>query len=385
MPKKSMIEHFSVIPDHRVNRTKKHSLLDILVISVCGFICKCETWVDIEEYGLANYGWLKTFLPLKHGIPSHDTFGRVFAKIDPDYFNKVFQRWVIDTFDITDGEIISIDGKYFRGTASDGNSVSRPKEIRGTVNAWATIAGVALAHKRTNFKDKTEQKVFKELIDILEVKGCIVTMDAAGCHSETVNTVLDKGGDFCVALKRNQKTMYRNIQEVFERNKDQIDVFETSEKGHGRIEKRSYYSVNVDSTFQDLLLKRSKQRDTVPWKKITSVTKVISERSTKDKSSVEERYYLSSLPADAKRLGHIIRSHWHIENKLHWCLDVAFEEDRSTVRSGYGSENMSLLRKFCLNLIKKENTSKRSVNGKRLKCCWQREYLLKVLYGVTAN
>lgn len=312
-----MIEHLSVVPDPRINRTKKHKLIDILVIAVCGLVCKCETWVDIEEYGHANIEWLQTFLTLNYGIPSHDTFGRVFALIDHDQFTKAFQDWVKDNFNITEGEIISIDGKYLRGTASDGNTVKRPKDIKGTVNAWASKAGVALAQKQTDFKDKTEQKVFKQMIEILDVKGSVVTMDAAGCHSETVNLVLDKGGDYCVALKKNQKVMYRNIQDVFDRKLAECNFFETREKGHGRVDIRSYQSVELDQKFLILLEKRNKQRHSTPWKKISSVTKVTSERVSKDKKTLEERFYISSLPADAERLGEVIRSHWNIENKLH--------------------------------------------------------------------
>jgi len=381
MSKKNMIEHFSIIRDPRVNRTRKHKLIDILVIAVCGFLCKCETWVDIEEYGLSNIDWLTKILKLENGIPSHDTFGRVFQKIDPIFFNKAFYAWVKDHFEINDGEVIAIDGKYFRATASDGNSIPRPRDTLGSVNAWATKAGVALAQKRADFQNCSEIKVFRELIGIIDVKNCTVTMDAAGCNSETLNAVVDKGGDYCVTLKKNQKIIYRESSDLFDRNKDNIDFFETSNKGHDREENRKYESLNIDDDFKVLLEKRAQRKGTGHIKKIKSITRVTSIRKSRYKSSSQERYYLSSLNANAEELASIIRSHWHIENKLHWTLDVAFNEDKSTVRRGNGSENMSLLRKFCLNLIKKETSSKRSVNGKRLKCCWQKEYLLKVIYG----
>ena len=379
MAKKSMIEHFSIIKDPRIDRTKKHKLIDILVIAVCGFLSKCETWVDIEDYGNSNLEWLNSFLHLDNGIPSHDTFGRVFSKIDPIEFNKVFYGWVKDNFEIKDGEIICIDGKYMRATASDGNTTKRSKDIKGTVNAFASNAGIALAQKKTNFRDMTEMKVFKELIEIIDVKSCIVTMDAAGCHAETLNAVTHRGGDYSVALKKNQKVMYRNVEDLFKRNEKSIQEKTTVNKEHGRQERRTYQCVNVDEKYKEMLVKRFKQRKTGLIEKIGSITKVISWRKTKDKERLDERYYLSSLSSDVEKLSSVIRSHWHIENRLHWTLDVAFEEDQSTARKGDACENMSLLRKFCFNLLKKEE-SKKSINRKRLKCSWEKNYLLKVLY-----
>lgn len=385
MGNKTMMEHFSCLKDPRIHRTKKHNLLDIVVLAVCGMLSKCETWVDIEEYALSREEWFKKFLDLENGIPSHDTFGRVFQLLDPLEFQKCFYDWTKNIFNIEEGEIISLDGKFINGTAEHEGGKSPRKKLIGTVNAWASRAGVVLAQKRMDFESKNEIQVYRELIDFLDLKGHIVTMDAAGCHAETTNKIIEKGGDFCVTLKQNQKVMLKNIKEVFERNPSEVDVFEIQEKGHGRREIRKSFSINVDDYFKQWLRKREEQRHLIKWQGIRSITRIESMRLIRGEEKFETRYILSSLEANAEKVLKVARSHWEIENKLHWVLDVTFDEDHSRVRKGHGAENLSLLRKLALNLVKKEKTSKRSMNGKRLKCSWDPAYLLKTLSGASLN
>lgn len=378
----SLIDHFSMVSDPRLNRQKKHNLIDIIVIAICGVICSCETWVDIEEYGITKFHWFKNFLELPNGIPSHDTFGRVFSLLNPQEFQKAFQDWTRATFEITSGEIISLDGKYFKSSYQE---TGKHRSILGMVSAWATNAGVGLACKKADFKKEGEKKVFKELIEILELNGCIVTMDAYGCHSQITNRIVEKKGDFLVALKKNQKTMLNQLEGLLENQKG--DVFETQNKGHGRSEKRICKAVTIpDETLEMINRKISRDgRSKEGWKCLRSVCKITSERTSNGITKIETRFYISSLEANAEKMLTVARSHWNVENKLHYLLDVAFDEDHCRVRKDNAGENMAILRRLALNLLKGEKTSKRSVNGKRLKSGWDNEYLVKVIAGATTT
>jgi hypothetical protein len=200
----SMIDCFKEVKDPRIDRTKKHHLLDILVIAVTGVLSKCDSWVEIEDFGNVNIEWLKSFLKLENGIPSHDTFSRVFSMINPDLFQKAFQSWVRANFKIEKGEIISIDGKYFKASAKDMPNNKGHRKLLGTINAWASGAGVALAQKKADFDKNSEKKVCRELIELMDVEDCIITMDAAGCDAQTLNKVIEGKGDYCVTIKKNQ-------------------------------------------------------------------------------------------------------------------------------------------------------------------------------------
>lgn len=380
MAKQSLIDHFMVITDPRINRTKKHNLIDIIVIAVCGVICSCETWVDIEEYAYSKEDWFKTFLELPGGVPSHDTFGRVFSLIDPIEFQKAFYEWTKSVITITDGEIISMDGKYFRSSLTKAGD---PRSVIGMVSAWASKAGVALAQKKADFKKSGEKKIYKDLIEILDLKGCIVTMDAYGCHADITNRIVAKGGDFVVALKKNQGILLKEVEKIFCSDK-KIKSYETQEKSHGRLERRICRSVKFNiNSIQDVDIKAIKRfKD---WNGIESITEIKSERTLNGKTSHQTRYYISSLNPKPEKLLDTIRSHWGVENKLHYVLDVAFDEDHCRVRTGHGGENLAVIRRLALNLIRQEKTSKRSVNGKRLKCSWTNDYLLKVIKGMNLN
>ncbi len=379
-PKKSLIDHFLVITDPRLNRTKRHNLIDIIVIAVCGVVCSCETWVDIEEYGHSKKDWFRKFLELPGGIPSHDTFGRVFSLIDPLEFQKAFYEWTKSVIQITEGEVIAMDGKYFRSSLTRAGD---PRSVIGMVSAWASKAGVALAQKKADFKKSGEKKVYKELIDVLDLKGCIVTMDAYGCHADITNKILEKKGDFVVGLKRNQRVLYDEAVKIFANNK-KLNSCETLERCHGRIEKRVCRSAEIDLLSLDIENRHSIKRYKT-WNGIKSVTEVISKRTLNGKTSQQTRYYISSLPPNPDKLLETIRSHWEVENKLHYVLDVAFDEDHSRIRIGHAGENMAVIRRLALNLLRHEKSSKRSINGKRLKCGWTDDYLLKVIKGMNLD
>jgi predicted transposase YbfD/YdcC len=378
IPSKSLIDHFVLVQDPRINRTRKHKLIDIIVMTICGLICKSETWTDIADYAESNEEWFRKFLELPGGVPSHDTFGRVFSLIDPKEFQKAFYEWTQSIADISEGEIIALDGKYNKA------SLTVPGERRSItrmVSAWASEAGVALAQMKTDFIKTGEKKVYKDLIDFLKIQGCIITIDAYGCHQDNTDKIIEKGGDFVIALKRNQRVLHDEVEKLFNESDDYEETFETFDKSHGRIEKRKCRSLFYDTTWVEghrLAMKRLHE-----WRGIISVIEIKSERTIDDKTSHQTRYYISSLLPDAKKMLHIVRSHWGIENKLHYALDVSFDEDHSRVRMGHAAENFSSARRLALNLVKQETSLNRSINRKRLMCLWKQDYLLKVLKGMT--
>jgi predicted transposase YbfD/YdcC len=380
MKPKSLIEFFSQVPDPRVNRTRKHNLIDIIVMTICGLICKSETWTDIADYADANEEWFRQFLELPGGVPSHDTFGRVFSLIDPLEFQKAFYEWTQSVAAISEGEIIALDGKY---NTSSLTIPGQPRSITGMVSAWASTSGVALAALKTDFYKEGEKKIYKNLLDFLNIKGCIVTIDAYGCHSDITDKIIEKGGDFVISLKKNQRILHDEVEDFFNSDIDIEEVFETNEIAHGRKEKRVCKSAFFDPTWIDC--HREAKKRLHDWKGIVSVIEIKSERTINGKTSAQTRYYISSLLPDAEKMLNIVRSHWGIENKLHYALDVSFDEDHSRVRTGYAAENFSTARRLALNLVRKEPSLNRSVNRKRLMCLWKNEYLLKVIKGMTPD
>lgn len=373
--KKSLFDHFLIVQDPRLKRTQKHKLIDIIIIAVCGVISSCETWVEIEEYGNLKKDWFKNFLELPGGIPSHDTFGRVFSLINPQEFQQAFYNWTKATFNIDNDEIIAMDGKYFKSSLTKKGD---PRSVVGMVSAWASNAGIALAQKKADFKKSGEKQIYKDLIEILDLKGATVTMDAYGCHANITNLIVDKGGNFVVGVKDNQKIIHNELKRIFQLKKTKS--FETKEKSHGRNETRLCNTIDFD--IEDIphssprILSRLKE-----WKGIKSAVEIISTRELNGKISTQRRYYISSLPSNPERELHVIRSHWGVENKLHYVLDVAFDEDHSRIRLGHAAENMGVLRRLAINLLRSEE-SKSSIQVKRKKCGWTNDYLLKVIRGI---
>lgn len=372
--KAALVEHFSVIPDPRINRQKRHELIDIIAIAVCAVICGSEDWVDVEHFGHAKEDWLKTFLELPNGIPSHDTFGRVFSLLDSQAFLEAFINWTTIVNEVSEGEIIAIDSKGLR-SIHNGN-----RHPIAMVSAWASEAGVVLGQKKIDHVGR-EKEGFESLIEILSVKGCIVTMDSGGCTSKITNKIVSKGGDYVVGLKSNQKTLLKHVQQAYETESIHSSS-RTEEKNRDRHEIREADAMVLPrEIFRSLNAKIRKEHPTQEWEKIESVLRIKSTRTLKGKTSIEERYYLSSLPADAVKLARCVRCHWGVENKVHYVMDVTFDEDHSRMRVGHAAENMSLIRRFALNLVRHEKTPKKSLKVKRKLAGWDNNFLVGILKG----
>ena len=368
---------FGSLRDPRHSRTRIHKLIDILVITICAVICHADSWEEVEAYGRAKEAWLRTFLELEHGIPSHDTFNRVFARLDARQFEVCFINWVNTVVKITGGQVIAIDGKLPRGSR-DGTIGRGAIDI---VSAWATENQIVLGQVKVNDKSN-EITAIPELLTMLELSGCIVTIDAIGCQTEIVKQVVkEKDADYAIALKENQGRLYEDVVLLFkdlEKSNYTAYTFEhaeTSNQGHGRREKRECWTISDPDVLKYL-------RGFEKWEKLRTVSCIRSYRVTGEHESVEDRYHIASITG-AKRLLTIIRSHWGIENRLHWTLDIAFNEDQCRVRKDNGPENFAILRHIALNLLKLEKTSKHSIKAKRLQAGWDDSYLLKVLAGLS--
>ena len=369
-PKITLLDHFAQLTDPRIDRTKEHKLIDILTIAICGMLCGADNWVAMEQYGNSKKEWLKQFLELPHGIPSHDTIARVFARIDPLEFEECFRNWVKEIAKLIPGEVISIDGKTLRHSGSKGIG---QKAIH-LVNAWANEQRLVLGQTKVNDKSN-EITAIPELIKVLELSGCLVTIDAMGTQTQIAELIQDKGADYCLALKGNHKYLYEKVIELFTLAEAQdwsgveSDFHRTIEKGHGRTEIRRYWTMPV----QELCFAQEQ------WVGLQSIGLVESVRKIGTETTTTKRYYLNSFTSNAQLLALAVRSHWGVENRLHWVLDVGIKEDGCPVYSEHSPENLARVRKMSLNLLSREKTSKIGVANKRLKAAWDNNYLAKVL------
>ena len=376
MPKKpleAIEEHFSKVPDPRVDRTKDHKLIDIIAIAITAVICGAENWVDIGLFGKSKLHWLSTFLELPNGIPSHDTFGRVFSKIDAQQFQLAFYEWVWAVNDIIQGQIINIDGKCLRG--SDDRRLG--KRAIYMVSAWAAENELVLGQRKVDEKSN-EITAIPELLKILNISGCIVTIDAMGTQTHIAQTILEAEADYVLSVKDNQGRLYEDISVLFAVDQAQdfkyasFEYEKTTHKGHGRIEVRECWST---SNPEYLNLIRSLKN----WAGLQSIAMLVCTRILDGNETKHVRFYISSLPSDAKRILEVVRKHWSIENQLHWVLDVALNEDRNRVRKDHAPENFAVLRHIALNLLKQEKTAKGGIHARQLQAGWKDDYLLKVL------
>lgn len=371
----TIVECFEGLPDPRMNRTRRHKLVDILVIGLCSQISGGEGFSDMEVFGRAKLEWLKRFLELPNGIPTHDTFNRVFSAIDPHCFLDCFVQWVQGLCTALAGDVVAIDGKALRRALDEGQSIPY------IVSAWASENGLVLGQVKVDDKSN-EITAIPELLRVLELKGCIVTIDAMGCQKEIAAKIAAKQADYVLALKGNHATAHDEIKEFFAdavlpcatQAADTIrpgtmDFFQTLGKDHGRIETRRYWHSTDIDWFQDKKL----------WPKLQSIGMVESIRRVKGKNSIERRYYLSSLPLNAKTLAKAVRGHWGVENPLHWTLDVTFREDQSRARSKNAAQNLATLRRIALNLIKRNKRKKVSQRQKRILAALDSEFLEQLL------
>ena len=375
MERPPICRHFEDLPDPRVTGRCEHELLDVIVISILAVICGADGWEDIHEFASMRETWLRSFLPLSNGIPGVDTYRRVFAALDPEAFHRCFLSWVREAVQGTESKLVAIDGKTVRRSFAKEDG----KKALHLVSAWCTENNLVLGQIATRAKSN-EITAIPELIEMLDLRGATVTIDAMGCQTAIAEKIVDGGADYVLGLKGNHPTLCDEVKDFFRSlQQDEFSTtannsHETVDGEHGRIEVRRVTA----SDDIDWFAERAR------WKGLRSVVMVESERTANGKTSTEKRFYLSSHSPDATLLGARIRGHWSVENSLHWVLDMAFDEDRCRIRKRNAPDNFALLRKIAVNLLKRERTSKRGIEGKRKKAGWGQDYLLTVLNAAAA-
>ncbi len=364
---KSISHFFSHLTEPRESN-KRHKLIDVITIALCAVICGADTWEDMEEFGRTKREWFAQFLELPHGIPAHDTFARIFAAMNPKEFQQAFLRWVKSIRSVIKG-IVAVDGKTLR------HSYQKDTSSIHMVSAWSAENRMVLGQVKTREKSN-EITAIPELLTLLELEGCIVTIDAMGCQKEIASVIIDKGADYVFGLKGNHEALHEDVAFYFEDslasgfNGIAHDYHETIDGDHGRIETRRYWTTSADW----LPVKEA-------WKGLSTIVMAQRERFLDGKTSLEKQYYLTSLESNAKRIAKAVRSHWGIENSLHWILDIAFCEDACRIRKDNAPENFATLRHISLNLLRQEHSKQRSIRNKRLKAGWDTAYLGKILQG----
>ncbi len=378
-PRTTMEAHVARLTDPRVERTRVHRLGELVTIALCAVLCGADDWVAVETFGRAKEAWLRTFLTLPGGIPSHDTFGRVFARLDPAEFQQCFIAWVQAVLGDAPGQGVAVDGKTLRRSADR----TRGRDALHLVSAWATASGLVLGQEATAAKSN-EITAIPRLLRLLVLDGCVVTIDAMGCQTAIAAQVHEQGADYVLALKGNQPTLQRTVVGAFADLAPaaaaawvpaEQDRAETLDKGHGRLERRRYHALSDPDLLACL-------DPSGAWPGLRSVVQVQAERGPSAQRTVDTRYYLSSLPPEAAVLGQAIRQHWDVENRLHWVLDVLFREDACPVRGGDDAQNLARLRQLALNLLRQERTVRGSLATKRFRAALDDTYLRRLLAGL---
>jgi predicted transposase YbfD/YdcC len=367
-PETTLVQYFGDLEDFRLDRNKKHLLVDIIVLAICCTICGANGFVEIETVAKAKLDWFRTFLPLPNGIPSHDTFGRIFRRLRPNVLEERFLAWVQATFADRPAQQIAVDGKQSRRTADPTSDMPALQMI----SAWAVESGVVLGQLAVDAQSN-EITALPLLLETLDVEGCDITADAIHCQKETVKTIIDHNADYTIAVKANQGHLYADIVATFAQLRDNADQsvqkYMACEKDHGRIETRQYW---VTDRLDNL-------RSADAWQGLQTIGMVESERVINGKVEQETRYYISSREPNAHDFGTRVRGQWSIENSLHWVLDVVLREDESRIRKDHSAENMAVMRHIVINLLKQEKTLKVGTQAKRLRAACDNDYLGKVI------
>lgn len=369
----SIQQYFRDLPDPRTGNELLHPLIEVVVIALCAVICGANEWTDVELFGRTHQDWLKTYLVLPNGIPSHGTFGRVFARLDPIAFEKCFENWVQAVVHSLQGKQAVLDGKTLRGSYDHYQGL----EAIQTVSAWLVGVDMVLGHMKVA-EGTNEITTVREMLTWLDLSGCVVSADALHCQTETARLIVERGGDYVLPVKDNQPALRQRIEVTFTYETQRgikgvkHSIYQHKEKGHGRVETRRYTVIDAPSYLQEI---NADDR----WWQLGSVVRVERQREINGVATSELHYYIASLAEPARAIAAVIRNHWGIENGLHWRLDVVLREDYSRVRTDHGPENFEVLRRFALNLLKREKTDKHGMQAKRLKAAWDTDYLLKVL------
>jgi predicted transposase YbfD/YdcC len=369
----SFVQHFENIEDPRRQAGLRHPLIEILFIAICAIIAGADDWVAIERFGKAKFNWFKKYLHLKHGIPSHDTFGDVFSVLDPEQFAEAFIGWM--QMIATVSGVIALDGKTIRRSFDK----ALGKSAIHMVSAWSSENRLILGQVKVDDKSN-EITAIPQLLELLVIKGCLVTIDAMGCQTKIAHQIVEQGGDYLLAIKKNQKHLYEDVEHLFKHavaqnfTADGFDEARTVDKQHGRLEIRHCQLIS-EPEWLDYLRSRH------DWEKLYSVVKIQAERQIGRKKSHESRYYLCSSSNSAADLLEGTRAHWGVENNVHWILDVVFDEDASRIRTGHAQQNLATMRRMAINMLNQEQTRKESLKGKRQLAGWDESYLERIIFN----
>ena len=373
MASTEIFEHFEELPDPRMDRQKRHSLMEILFIAICAVICGATSFVEMYDFGCAKQEWLEEHLELGNGIPSHDTFRRVFSLINSEVFRCCFMSWTQAISDAMGGEIIAFDGKTLRRSFDSATSLSAIH----VVNAWSCENDFCVGQMKVDGKSN-EITAMPQLMKLMDIRGSVITADALNCQKDIAEQVIEQGGDYVLAVKSNQPSLHDDVRLFFEDAlAEGFDVAHrccsSEDWGHGRAETRKCWAVSVEGL--------EWFKHTKDWKGLKTIACIESTRRTRDTESVEKRYFISSLE-NVKTIARSIRHHWNVENKLHWVMDVDFDEDCCRVRTDHGPENFALLRQIAHNLLKQESSKTFSIRRKIKKAGWDNDFLIRILIGV---